>query len=92
MTEQEKARRLRGATVACFPSIEGESFGVVLLEAMAAGTDPRLARDVALYQLGQVWDRQGKPDEANKVYRKLVDEFPESPYRNEVQQRLGSAS
>jgi phosphatidylinositol alpha-mannosyltransferase len=35
--EGEKARRLRGATVACFPSIEGESFGVVLLEAMAAG-------------------------------------------------------
>ncbi|MBM3672439.1 MAG: glycosyltransferase family 4 protein [Actinobacteria bacterium] len=35
--EDEKARRLRGATVACFPSIEGESFGVVLLEAMAAG-------------------------------------------------------
>jgi phosphatidyl-myo-inositol alpha-mannosyltransferase len=30
------ARRLRGADVACFPSISGESFGVVLLEAMAA--------------------------------------------------------
>jgi phosphatidylinositol alpha-mannosyltransferase len=38
VTEDEKARRLRGATIACFPSIEGESFGVVLLEAMAAGT------------------------------------------------------
>lgn len=38
ITEDEKARRLRGATIACFPSIEGESFGVVLLEAMAAGT------------------------------------------------------
>lgn len=38
VSEGEKARRLRGATVACFPSIEGESFGVVLLEAMAAGT------------------------------------------------------
>jgi len=38
VSEREKARRLRGATVACFPSIEGESFGVVLLEAMASGT------------------------------------------------------
>ena len=37
ISEHDKARRLRGATVACFPSIEGESFGVVLLEAMAAG-------------------------------------------------------
>jgi phosphatidylinositol alpha-mannosyltransferase len=36
ISEDEKARRLRGATVACFPSVEGESFGVVLLEAMAA--------------------------------------------------------
>jgi phosphatidylinositol alpha-mannosyltransferase len=38
VTEEEKQARLRGATVACFPAIEGESFGVVLLEAMAAGT------------------------------------------------------
>lgn len=38
VSEEEKARRLRGATVACFPSTSGESFGVVLLEAMAAGT------------------------------------------------------
>jgi phosphatidylinositol alpha-mannosyltransferase len=38
VTEGEKARRLRGAAIACFPSIDGESFGVVLLEAMAAGT------------------------------------------------------
>ena len=37
LSEPEQARRLRGATIACFPSIEGESFGVVLLEAMAAG-------------------------------------------------------
>jgi phosphatidylinositol alpha-mannosyltransferase len=38
VSETEKAARLRGATIACAPSIEGESFGVVLLEAMAAGT------------------------------------------------------
>lgn len=38
ITELEKARRLRGASIACFPSTEGESFGVVLLEAMAAGS------------------------------------------------------
>ena len=38
VSEEEKARRLGGATIACFPSIEGESFGVVLLEAMASGT------------------------------------------------------
>ena len=36
--EQEKRRRLRGADVLAAPSLHGESFGVVLLEGMAAGT------------------------------------------------------
>ncbi|NOX28989.1 MAG: glycosyltransferase family 4 protein, partial [Actinobacteria bacterium] len=34
----ELVRRLRGADVFCVPSLRGESFGVVLLEGMAAGT------------------------------------------------------
>lgn len=36
--EDEKLARLRGATVFCAPSLHGESFGIVLAEAMAAGT------------------------------------------------------
>ena len=38
ISDEEKARRLRGADVFCAPSLDGESFGVVLLEAMAAST------------------------------------------------------
>lgn len=34
--DTEKVRRMRAADVLCAPSISGESFGVVLLEAMAA--------------------------------------------------------
>ncbi|HUY64448.1 MAG TPA: glycosyltransferase family 4 protein [Acidimicrobiales bacterium] len=36
--DEELARRLAGAQVLCAPSLHGESFGVVLTEAMAAGT------------------------------------------------------
>lgn len=36
--EDEKIARLRAASVFCAPSLHGESFGVVLIEAMAAST------------------------------------------------------
>jgi phosphatidyl-myo-inositol alpha-mannosyltransferase len=36
--DEELAQRVAGADVFCAPSLHGESFGVVLLEAMASGT------------------------------------------------------
>ena len=38
ISDAEKSRRLREASVFCAPSLGGESFGVVLIEAMAAET------------------------------------------------------
>jgi phosphatidylinositol alpha-mannosyltransferase len=38
VSDPDKLARLRGAAVFCAPSLHGESFGVVLAEAMAAGT------------------------------------------------------
>ncbi|MDE3206439.1 MAG: glycosyltransferase family 4 protein [Acidobacteriota bacterium] len=47
--DAEKVRRLRGADVLCAPSLHGESFGVVLLEGLAAAT-PVVATDLAGYR------------------------------------------
>lgn len=49
INENEKIRRIRGAGVLCAPSLHGESFGVILLEGMAAGT-PVVATDLTGYR------------------------------------------
>lgn len=49
ISEEEKIARLAGASVFCAPSLHGESFGVVLIEAMAAGT-PVVASELDGYK------------------------------------------
>jgi phosphatidyl-myo-inositol alpha-mannosyltransferase len=67
ISDPEKLARLRGASVICAPSLHGESFGVVLIEAMAAGT-PVVAsaidgyRNVATDGLDAVLVPPGDPD------------------------------
>lgn len=73
ISDAEKASRLRGATVYCAPSLRGESFGVVLLEAMAAGT-PIVASDLAGYRRVARPDRDAvltPPGEAAALARAL---------------------
>ncbi|MEA2353592.1 MAG: phosphatidyl-myo-inositol alpha-mannosyltransferase, partial [Thermoleophilaceae bacterium] len=49
VSEDEKWRLLHGADIVCAPSLGGESFGMVLTEAFAAGT-PVVCSDIAGYR------------------------------------------
>jgi phosphatidylinositol alpha-mannosyltransferase len=79
VSEEEKQARLRGATVACFPALEGESFGVVLLEAMAAGT-ALVASDIDGYRTVARADEEallvppGDADALRCALRRLLDD------------------
>ena len=50
LSDEEVASRLAGADVLCAPSLQGESFGMVLLEGMAAGCSV-LASDIEGYRM-----------------------------------------
>jgi len=50
VSEEDKGRLLRSATVYCAPNLGGESFGIVLLEAAAAGA-PVVASDLEAFRL-----------------------------------------
>jgi len=82
VSEAEKAARLRGATIVCAPSIEGESFGVVLLEAMAAGTAV-IASDLTGYRAVARGDHEallvppGDVDALRGALRDLLDDCGE---------------
>lgn len=67
VSEHDKLARLRGATVFCAPSLHGESFGIVLAEAMAAGTAVLASsldgyRNVATDDVDAVLVPPGDPD------------------------------
>jgi phosphatidylinositol alpha-mannosyltransferase len=79
VTDARKHALLRGATVVCAPALGGESFGVVLLEAMAAGT-ATLASAIEGYQNVARADRDallvppGDADALRAALRRLLDD------------------
>lgn len=77
--DPELASRLHSASAFCAPAIGGESFGVVLLEAMAAST-PVVATDIPGYRNVARADREAllvAPDDSSALrdaLRKVLDD------------------
>lgn len=79
IAEADKARMFRSADVFVAPNIGGESFGVILLESMAAGT-PVLASDLDAFRTvldggaaGAMF-RKGDPNDLARAAAALLDD------------------
>lgn len=69
VSEKEKKDLLASATVAVFPALGGESFGIVLLEAMAAGSMVVLAGDNPGYRsvMGSIPEAMVNPKNSHEL-------------------------
>jgi phosphatidylinositol alpha-mannosyltransferase len=77
ITDDEKFARLRAADVFCAPSLGGESFGVVLIEAMAADTTVVASslpgyRNVATDRVDALLVEPGDPDALGATLREAL--------------------
>ncbi len=86
ISETDKIARLRGADAFCAPSLHGESFGIVLLEAMAAGTAV-VAGDIAGYANVARRGREAvlvEPDDVTALAAGLGTVLSDAPRRNQL--------
>jgi phosphatidylinositol alpha-mannosyltransferase len=79
ISDDERASRMRGCTVYCSPSVRGESFGMVLLEAMAAGcalvaSDLDGHRNVATDGVDALLAPVGDPAGLAKAIRRVLED------------------
>jgi phosphatidylinositol alpha-mannosyltransferase len=79
ISDDERAARMRGCTVYCSPSVRGESFGMVLLEAMASGcalvaSDLDGHRNVATDGVDALLAPVGDPAALAKALRRVLDD------------------
>lgn len=79
ITDDERAARMRGCTVYCSPSVRGESFGMVLLEAMASGSalvasDLDGHRNVATDGVDALLTPVGDPAALAKALTRVLDD------------------
>jgi TolA-binding protein len=61
------------------------------LQAEVSKPEPVLPADTLLALLAHAWDVQGNAEKTKETYRRIVTEFPDSPYALEAQRRIGPA-
>ena len=57
---------------------------------MLEKSDSPLPQDVILAELGMTFEQLHRTQEAIQSYQRIVDEFPQSPYRQEAQQKVSA--
>jgi len=61
------------------------------VQAEISKSEPALPPDALLTLLAHAWDVQGNADKTKETYRRIVTEYPDSPYALEAQRRIGPA-
>lgn len=86
VAEEEKARFLAKGDIAVFPSTGGESFGISLLEALAATPGTVLAGDNAGYRtvMGPFENQLFKPDDTKAFAELLAKHMNDAKSRKEI--------
>jgi len=54
---------------------------------LAASAPARFPVEIALMNQARLLEAQGKPDEAKAIYRRVTQEYPESPYASDAARR-----
>lgn len=68
----------------------GEAAAVVTeLQGQVGKTDAPLPADTMLALLAHAYEVQGNSDKSKETFRRIVTEFPDSPYAVEAQRRIG---
>lgn len=82
------------AAAAALSVIDAEAASGNLKDAIATGksyleeSNPPLPKDVILFTLASLYERNGQTSEAKTHYQRLVSDYPESALRSDAQQKL----